>query len=85
MWVGLDSQQEELRRKLHETIQRAGRVVEQRHTFNTAIAANMELLNDLDAPFRGRQGGAGPGARMPGGDAPHACAGHPAPDSCAVA
>ena len=44
---GLDSQQEELRRKLHETIQRAGRVVEQRHTFNTAIAANMELLNDL--------------------------------------
>ena len=44
---GLDSQQEALRRKLHETIQKAGRVVEQRHTFNTAIAANMELLNDL--------------------------------------
>ena len=44
---GLDSQQEELRRKLHETIEKAGRVVEQRHTFNTAIAANMELLNDL--------------------------------------
>ena len=44
---GLEPQQEELRRKLHETLQKAGRVVEQRHTFNTVIAANMELLNDL--------------------------------------
>ena len=44
---GLDSRQRELRRKLHETIQKAGHVAEQRHTFNTAIAANMELLNDL--------------------------------------
>ena len=43
----LDPQQEELRRKLHETIRRVGHAVEQRHTFNTAVAANMELLNDL--------------------------------------
>ena len=36
-----------LRRKLHETIGKVSHVVQERHTFNTAIAANMELLNDL--------------------------------------
>ena len=44
---GLDAPQRDLRRKLHETIQKTGRVVERRHTFNTVVAANMELLNAL--------------------------------------
>ena len=39
--------QQELRRRLHETIRKAGSVIGRRHTFNTAIAANMELLNEL--------------------------------------
>ena len=39
--------QKDLRRKLHETIRKVGHVIESRHTFNTAIAANMELLNDI--------------------------------------
>ena len=43
----LDSTQQELRRKLHETIRRVDHVIGQRHTFNTAIAANMELLNEM--------------------------------------
>ena len=42
-----DDAQKDLRRKLHETIKRATFVIEERHTFNTAIAANMELLNEL--------------------------------------
>ena len=42
-----DSERRELRIRLHETIRRATHVIERRHTFNTAIAANMELLNAL--------------------------------------
>ncbi len=37
----------ELRRKLHETIAKVGDDVGRRYTFNTAIAANMELCNAL--------------------------------------
>ncbi len=40
-------QQQELRRHLHATIDKASRVIGYRHTFNTAIAANMELLNAM--------------------------------------
>jgi leucyl-tRNA synthetase len=43
----LDEQQSALRRKLHETIQKVTDDMGRRHTFNTAIAANMELANEL--------------------------------------
>ena len=39
--------QRALRRKVHETIQKVSDDVGRRYTFNTAIAANMELLNEL--------------------------------------
>lgn len=39
--------QKDLRYKLHATIQKVSDDVERRFTFNTAIAANMELLNHL--------------------------------------
>ncbi|TEU30008.1 leucine--tRNA ligase [Alkanindiges illinoisensis] len=38
---------QELRRKLHETIQKVGDDIERRQSFNTAIAALMELLNSI--------------------------------------
>ncbi|MGI8738832.1 MAG: leucine--tRNA ligase [Gammaproteobacteria bacterium] len=37
----------QLRRKLHETIAKVSDDIGRRYTFNTAIAANMELLNEL--------------------------------------
>ena len=37
----------DLRRKLHETIAKVSDDVGRRQTFNTAIAANMELLNEI--------------------------------------
>jgi len=43
----LSSQQKNLRRKLHETITKVSDDVGRRHTFNTAIAAVMELINEL--------------------------------------
>jgi leucyl-tRNA synthetase len=36
-----------LRRKLHHTVQRVTHDIEQRHQFNTAVAAMMELVNEL--------------------------------------
>src|SRR5699024_7759697 len=36
-----------LRRKLHETIGKVGDDIGRRYTFNTAIAANMELCNAI--------------------------------------
>jgi len=54
----LDSAQKELRRKLHETLRKIEDDFSRRHTFNTAIAACMELLNALykfdDASDNGR-------------------------------
>lgn len=41
----LDEEQQLLRRKLHETIRKVSDDMNRRFTFNTAIAANMELLN----------------------------------------
>ncbi|MHC9084546.1 leucine--tRNA ligase [Luteimonas sp. RIT-PG2_3] len=41
----LDAAQKTLRRQLHETIQKVGDDYGRRHSFNTAIAAVMELLN----------------------------------------
>ncbi|KAB8165683.1 leucine--tRNA ligase [Lysobacter maris] len=43
--VALDAGQKALRRQLHETIQKVGDDYGRRHSFNTAIAALMELLN----------------------------------------
>ncbi|MDQ3617230.1 MAG: leucine--tRNA ligase [Pseudomonadota bacterium] len=43
----LDAGQKTLRRHLHETIQKVGDDYGRRHSFNTAIAALMELLNHV--------------------------------------
>lgn len=43
----LTDPQKELRRKVHETISKVTDDIERRQTFNTAIAAVMELLNSL--------------------------------------
>ncbi|UCE77519.1 MAG: leucine--tRNA ligase [Gammaproteobacteria bacterium] len=43
----LDETQKALRRSVHETIEKVSDDVGRRYTFNTAIAANMELLNTL--------------------------------------
>ncbi|WP_027962069.1 leucine--tRNA ligase [Halomonas halodenitrificans] len=43
----LDDAQRELRRKTHETIKKAGDDIGRRTTFNTAIAAVMELTNGI--------------------------------------
>jgi leucyl-tRNA synthetase len=40
--------QKEMRRKVHETIAKVSSDIGERKTFNTAIAANMELLNALN-------------------------------------
>jgi leucyl-tRNA synthetase len=45
--ISLDAAQKAMRRKLHETIAKVSDDIGRRHTFNTAIAANMELLNEL--------------------------------------
>lgn len=43
----LDAAQKTMRRQLHETIQKVGDDYGRRHSFNTAIAALMELLNHV--------------------------------------
>ena len=43
----LDARQKTLRRQLHETIQKVGDDYGRRHSFNTAIASLMELLNHV--------------------------------------
>ncbi|HOV96584.1 MAG TPA: leucine--tRNA ligase [Thermomonas sp.] len=45
--ASLDAAQKTLRRQLHETIQKVGDDYARRHSFNTAIAALMELLNHV--------------------------------------
>ncbi len=56
--AALDEGQKAIRRKLHETIGKVGDDYGRRHSFNTAIAAVMELLNALskfdDASAQGR-------------------------------
>ena len=46
--AGLDGPQKELRRKIHETIAKVSDDIGRRYTFNTAIAASMELLNAVN-------------------------------------
>ncbi len=43
----LNSGQQALRRKLHQSLQKVTDDMGRRYTFNTAIAANMELLNEV--------------------------------------
>ncbi len=45
----LNKQQKELRNKIHSTIKKVSDDIGRRYTFNTAIAANMELLNELSS------------------------------------
>ncbi|MBP7366321.1 MAG: leucine--tRNA ligase, partial [Pseudoxanthomonas sp.] len=56
--AALDAGQKALRRKTHETIEKVGHDYGRRHSFNTAIAAVMELMNALgkfdDASAQGR-------------------------------
>ncbi len=47
-FVNLNSEQTSLRRKLHETIRKVTDDIDRRYTFNTAIAAIMELINYLN-------------------------------------
>ncbi|MBA3580905.1 MAG: leucine--tRNA ligase [Gammaproteobacteria bacterium] len=54
----LSDEQKAIRRKLHNTIVKVGDDMQRRYTFNTAIAVNMELVNDLykfnDVSVQGR-------------------------------
>ena len=56
--AALDAGQKALRRKTHETIDKVGHDYGRRHSFNTAIASVMELLNAVgkfdDASAQGR-------------------------------
>ncbi|BBA37112.1 leucyl-tRNA synthetase [Methylocaldum marinum] len=56
--VALDEPQKAMRRQTHETLRKVRDDIGRRYTFNTAIAANMELLNALakfdDAGDQGR-------------------------------
>ncbi|MFK7795559.1 MAG: leucine--tRNA ligase [Gammaproteobacteria bacterium] len=47
--AALNPAQKELRNKIHSTIKKVSDDIGRRYTFNTAIAANMELLNDLSS------------------------------------
>ena len=51
----LDDEQRQVRRKLHETINKVGDDIGRRFTFNTAIAAVMELMNELGKLDRSEQ------------------------------
>lgn len=46
--ASLDENQKILRRKVYQTLQKVTDDMGRRYTFNTAIAANMELLNDIN-------------------------------------
>jgi leucyl-tRNA synthetase len=45
--TSLDASQKDMRRKVHETIRKVSDDIGRRYTFNTAIAAVMELINEL--------------------------------------
>ena len=54
---GLSQQQQDLRRKTHETIAKVSDDFGRRQTFNTAIAAVMELLNEVGKSDREKPNG----------------------------
>ena len=78
----LDERQKALRHELHQTIAKVTDDVGRRYTFNTAIAAVMELLNEL-GPLRGSRrappdravvaGGAGERGALLSPMVPHIC------------
>jgi leucyl-tRNA synthetase len=45
--AGLNAAQKALRNRVHSTLAKVGDDIGRRYTFNTAIAANMELMNEL--------------------------------------
>ena len=45
--ASLSAEEKEIRNKIHSTIKKVSDDIGRRYTFNTAIAANMELLNEL--------------------------------------
>lgn len=45
--AGVTDEQKAVRRQIHQTLQKVGDDLNRRYTFNTAIAANMELINTL--------------------------------------
>jgi len=45
--AGLSDEHKALRRKLYQTLNKVTDDMARRHTFNTAIAANMELINEV--------------------------------------
>ena len=45
--ASLSSEQKDIRRKVHETLKKVSDDIGRRYTFNTAIAAVMELINEL--------------------------------------
>ncbi|MCK5002436.1 MAG: leucine--tRNA ligase [Gammaproteobacteria bacterium] len=45
--VSLSAEQKDIRRKVHETLKKVSDDIGRRYTFNTAIAAVMELINEL--------------------------------------
>jgi leucyl-tRNA synthetase len=47
-WTTLDDAQKELRRKTHQTIAKISDDIGRRNSFNTAVAAAMELLNSIN-------------------------------------
>ncbi len=51
--TSLSTDEKTLRRQLHQTLEKVTDDLGRRHTFNTAIAANMELLNNL-GKFKGK-------------------------------
>ena len=53
----LDDAQKDLRRKTHQTIAKISHDVGHRHSFNTAIAASMELLNAINKADDDSEGG----------------------------
>ncbi len=53
----LNANEKNLRRQLHQTLEKVTDDLGRRHTFNTAIAANMELLNSL-IKFKGNSANA---------------------------
>ena len=46
--TSLNEEQKELRRKTHQTIEKISDDIGRRHSFNTAVAASMELLNAIN-------------------------------------
>lgn len=65
----LSSPQRAIRRKVHQTVERVSRDIDQRFHFNTAISAIMELVNELSSFRDGWEGGPSEGDALVFGEA----------------